>query len=162
MTEKNIIAIVCGGIIKQGTLFVNVLSKDEFDKTVPTYEMFFSPEYNGWKSPNIKDKNIKEIQDIILNAIKKSDASITEDNNSVKEEDDKSKAKKSRFIEGSDHLYNFKITEFKQLLIKEFGFKQFSSFNKQEKEIKIKEEKEIKIKEDKKTEESVNNDSDNE
>ena len=60
MTEKNIIAIVCGGVIKQGTLFVNILSKEDFDKTMPTFEIFFSPEYNGWKSPVIKDKNITE------------------------------------------------------------------------------------------------------
>ena len=130
---------------------------------MPTLEIYFSPEYNGWKSPIIKDKNIKEIQDIISKAITKSDEEIKEDNNSVKEDDDKSKAKKSRFIEGSDHLYNFKITEFKQLLIKELGFKKFSSFNKQEKEIKLKEDK---PKDDKQkenlTEDNAKDDSDNE
>jgi hypothetical protein len=138
MAEKNVIAIVCGGVIKQGTLFVDILSKEDFDKTVPTFEKFYSPEYNGWKSPVIKDKTIVEIKEIILKAIEKSNENITEENNSIKEDDDKTKNKKSRFIEGSDNLYNFKITEFKQLLIKELNFKQFSSFNKQEKEIKLK------------------------
>ena len=54
-----------------------------------------------------------------------------------KEDDEKIKTRKSRFIGESEHLFNFKITEFKQLLIKVIGFKQFSSFNKQEKEIKL-------------------------
>ena len=66
MTEKNIIIVINGGIIKQGSLFVKVLSKEEFDRTMSTFEIYFSSKYNGWKSPIIKDKSIKELQDIIL------------------------------------------------------------------------------------------------
>ena len=151
MSEKNIIAIACAGIMKQGTLFVDIYSKDKFDQIVPSIEIFYSPECNIWKSPIIKDNTIEEIRNIINKAIEKSNDEITEEN-SIKEDDDKSKVKKSRFIEGSENLYNFKITEFKQLLAKEFGFKQFSSVNKQE---KVKTEDEKKEKPDEKVEEKI-------
>lgn len=139
MSEQNYIVVISGGIIRQGTLFCDILSKDEFDRIMNTYEKFYSSDYNGCKSPIIKDKSINEIKNIIKNAIEKSNNDIIEDNNSI-EDDDKKKIKKSRYIEESDNLYNFKITEFKQLLTKEFNFKNFNSFNRKEKEIKVKNE----------------------
>lgn len=134
MSEENVIVIIAGGIMRQGTLFVDVMSKSDFHKTTQYYEKYYSPEYNGCKSPVI-NKSIQEIRNIIKNVIEKSDEEVTEDNKSI-QEDSKKKVKKSRFIDGTEFSYNFKIQEFKKLISSEFNFQYFNSFNRKEKNVK--------------------------
>jgi hypothetical protein len=142
MTDKNIFFIVSGGsVIKQNIVWWNVLSKEDFDKSMPTLEIYFSSDYNGTKSPII-NKSIDEIKNIILKTIQKSEEDINNENDS-KNDDDKTKVKKSRYIDGCEYHHFFKITEFKQLMMKELGFKQYSSFNKKEKEIKTTPDEEV-------------------
>jgi hypothetical protein len=132
------IVLVSGGGLKQGTVHIDVLTVDEFRDSLSSYEKFYSEAYIGWKSPVIKDHSIQEIRNIIKKIIEKSNDDISEENKSIKDDDEKTKDKKSRFIEDSDYLYNFNITKIKQLLMKEFDFKNYTSFNKKEKEVKIK------------------------
>ena len=156
------IVLVSGGGLKQGTVHIDVMTVDEFRDSLSSYEKFYSQAYIGWKSPVIKDHSIQEIRNIIKKIIEKSNDDISEENKSIKDDDDKQKDKKSRFIEDSDYLYNFNITKIKQLLMKEFDFKNYTSFNKKEKEVKIKNtdndaEKPVKVikKKSKKDEEHV-------
>ena len=168
------IVLVSGGVIKQGTVNINVLTQEEFKDSLELYERFYSRGYIGWSSPIIKEMSIQEIKNNIKKVIGKSNDETCEENKSIKEDDDNdSKEKKSRFIEDSDYLYNFNITKIKQLLMKEFDFKSYTCFNKKEKEkdievkknveedIEVKKTKIIKKKTKKDTDNKVDNKVDN-
>ena len=65
MSEQNIISVVSGGIMTKGVVCVKVQNKKDFEKTLPNFEEYYSDNYNGWKSPIIKDLTIEIIKDRI-------------------------------------------------------------------------------------------------